>query len=70
MPHRGKHPRQSERRVGFKDTRMPVSIVFQNLEAGATVDEISEWFDVTLEEIRTVLNFAARSLEAPTPAGR
>ena len=54
----------------FKDTRMPVSIVFQNLEAGATVDEISEWFDVTLEEIRTVLNFAARSLEAPTPAGR
>ena len=24
----------------FKDTRMPVSIVFENLEAGATIDEI------------------------------
>ena len=48
---------------------MPVSIVFENLEAGASVDEIAEWFDVTPEEIRTVLNFAARSLEAPRPAG-
>ena len=27
----------------FRDTRMPVSIVFENLEAGATVDEIMEW---------------------------
>ena len=24
----------------FKDTRMPVSIMFENLESGATVDEI------------------------------
>jgi uncharacterized protein (DUF433 family) len=24
----------------FKDTRMPVSIVFENLGAGATIDEI------------------------------
>lgn len=61
----------------FKDTRMPVSIVFENLEAGATVEEISEWFDIPTEEIRTVIHFAARSLdapisavEAPAPAGR
>jgi len=27
----------------FRDTGMPVSIVFENLEAGATVDEIMEW---------------------------
>jgi hypothetical protein len=26
----------------FRDTRMPVSIVFENLEAGATIDEIME----------------------------
>ena len=49
----------------FKDTRMPVAIVFQNLEAGATVEEIMEWFDLTREQITTVLDFAARSLEAP-----
>ena len=47
----------------FRGTRMPVSIVFQNLEAGATVEEIMEWFDVTREQITAVLDFAARSLE-------
>jgi uncharacterized protein (DUF433 family) len=51
----------------FKDTRMPVSAVFENLEAGATVDEIVEQFDITREQIKTVLKFAARSLEAPAP---
>jgi uncharacterized protein (DUF433 family) len=35
----------------FKDTRMPVSTVFENLESGATIDEIMEWFDVTREQI-------------------
>jgi uncharacterized protein (DUF433 family) len=51
----------------FKDTRMPVSIVFENLEAGATIDEIMEWFHLTREQIVTVLEFAARSLD-PLPA--
>jgi len=49
----------------LKGTRMPVAIVFQNLEAGASVEEIMEWFDLTREQITTVLDFAARSLEAP-----
>ena len=51
----------------FKNTRMPVSVVFDNLEAGATVDEIVEWFDVTPEQVKEVIDFAARSLEAPVP---
>jgi uncharacterized protein (DUF433 family) len=49
----------------FKNTRMPVSAVFENLEAGATIDEIMEWFHLTREQIVTVLEFAARSLDAP-----
>lgn len=53
----------------FKDTRMPVSAVFENLEAGATIDEIMEWFHLTREQIVTVLEFAARSLDAPVPVG-
>ena len=28
----------------FRDTRMPVSAVFENLEAGATIDEIIDQF--------------------------
>jgi uncharacterized protein (DUF433 family) len=51
----------------FKDTRMPVSTVFENLESGATIDEIMEWFDVTREQIIAVLEFAARSLDPPNP---
>jgi len=49
----------------LKGTRMPVAIVFQNLEAGASIEEIMEWFDLTREQITTLLDFAARSLEAP-----
>ena len=51
----------------FTNTRMPVSVVFANLEAGATIDEIVEWFGVTPEQVKTVIAFAARSLEAPVP---
>jgi len=51
----------------FKNTRMPVSIVFENLEAGATVDEIMEWFHLTREQIVSVLEFAARSLDPFPP---
>jgi len=53
----------------FRDTRMPVSAVFENLEAGASIDEIIEQFDVTREQISTVLEFAARSLDSPVAPG-
>jgi len=49
----------------FRNTRMPVSAVFDNLEAGASIDEIVEQFDITREQINAVLEFAARSLDAP-----
>jgi uncharacterized protein (DUF433 family) len=51
----------------FRDTRMPVSIVFENLESGASVDEIAEWFHITSEQIQAVIEFAARSLDPPVP---
>jgi uncharacterized protein (DUF433 family) len=49
----------------FKGTRLPVAVVFENLEAGATVDEIVEWFDIPREQVVAILEFAARSLEVP-----
>ncbi len=52
----------------FKDTRMPVSTVFENLEAGLTVEEVMDEFDVTREQVNAVLNFAAKSLLAKVPA--
>ena len=62
-----------DRRSGawvFKHTRMPVSTVFENLEYGATVDQVMEWYDVTREQIDAVLEFVARSLDAPVPGIR
>ena len=52
----------------FRNTRMPVAAVFENLEAGATIDEIVEQFDISREQINEVLEFAARSLAAPALA--
>ena len=52
----------------FRNTRMPVSAVFDNLEAGASIDDIIEQFDITREQINAVLEFAARSLDAPAAA--
>jgi uncharacterized protein (DUF433 family) len=54
----------------FRGTRMPVSAVFENLEAGSSIEEIIEQFHVAREQIQAVLEFAARSLDAPSvPAG-
>jgi uncharacterized protein (DUF433 family) len=57
-----------DRRSGawvFRDIRMPVATVFESLEVGASIEEIIEWCDVTREQIQAVLEFAARSLDAP-----
>ena len=47
----------------FRGTRMPVQTVFENLEAGMSIDEITDVFDVTPEEVKAVLHFATQSLE-------
>jgi uncharacterized protein (DUF433 family) len=48
----------------FKGTRMPVKTVFDNLESGATMDDLVAWFDgLNREQIRAVLQFVALSLD-------
>ena len=51
----------------FKGTRMPAATVFENLEARLTVEEVMEEFAVTREQINAVLDFAAKSLQTPSP---
>ncbi len=54
----------------LRDTRMPISVIFENLEYGATIEEIIENYDVTREQIQAVLEFAARSAAPPpVPTG-
>ena len=50
----------------FKDTRLPVATVIENLE-DLSVDEVMEQFDVTREQINAVLDFVARSLKTSVP---
>jgi uncharacterized protein (DUF433 family) len=48
----------------LKGTRMPVSAIFENIEAGANIDDILEWFDgLDREQVKAVIEFAARSLD-------
>ena len=54
----------------LRGTRMPVSIIFENLEAGANIDNIMDWFEgLDRDQIKAVIEFAARSLdETPSSA--
>jgi uncharacterized protein (DUF433 family) len=52
----------------FKGTRTPVSVVFENLEVDASISEIMDWFHLSREQVVAVIEFAARSLDAPPPS--
>lgn len=48
----------------LRGTRMPVSAIFENIAAGASIDDLMEWFDgLDREQVKAVIDFAARSLE-------
>ena len=47
----------------FKNTRIPLYTVFENLQLGATVRDIASWFDSLTEgQITQVLDHQARML--------
>jgi uncharacterized protein (DUF433 family) len=48
----------------LKGTRMPVSAIFENLEAGASIDDIMQWYDgLNREQVKAVIEFAVLSLD-------
>ena len=52
----------------FRDTRLPVATVIENLE-DLSVEEVMEQFDVSREQIAAVLAFVVESLEEPARNG-
>ena len=53
----------------FRGTRVPVAALFENLEDGAQISQFLEWFPgVSAEQVRAVLDHAARSLAEPMVA--
>ena len=52
----------------LKGARMPVSAIFENIEAGASIDDIMEWFDgLDRDQVKAVIEFAARTTLVPDP---
>lgn len=52
----------------LRGTRTPVKVLFENLQAGMSIDEVIEQFPVTREEIDSLMAFVARSLDQPYAA--
>jgi len=53
----------------FRGTRVPVSALFENLEDGVQISEFVNLFPgVTVEQVRAVLDHAAKSLNLPQVA--
>ena len=45
----------------LKHTRMPVQTIFENLEAGASIGDIMEWFHgLDRAQVEAVIEFAVR----------
>ena len=47
----------------LRGTRTPVKVLFENLEAGMSIDEVIEQFPVTREQLDSLMSFVARSLD-------
>ncbi|HEY1904322.1 MAG TPA: DUF433 domain-containing protein [Terracidiphilus sp.] len=53
----------------LRGTCTPVKVLFENLEAGMSIEELIEQFPVTREQVDTLMAFVARSLDkTPTYA--
>jgi uncharacterized protein (DUF433 family) len=45
----------------FRDTRVPVAALFENLEGGASIDDFLLWFQgVTREQVEAILETVSR----------
>ena len=53
----------------LRGTRTPVKNLFENLEAGMSIEELLEQFPVTRNQIDSLMAFIARSLEKPPNYG-
>jgi uncharacterized protein (DUF433 family) len=64
MPRRESVPGKVSGAWVLRGTRMPVSAIFENIEAGANIDDLIEWFDgLDRDQVKAVIEFAARSLD-------
>ncbi|CAN5332170.1 hypothetical protein BH20ACI2_BH20ACI2_14200 [soil metagenome] len=59
------NPRKVSGSWVFRGTRVPVVALFENLEAGASIDDFLSWFPgVTRDQVESVLGHTVSSLES------
>ena len=48
----------------LRGSRMPVATIFENLEAGASIDDVMSWYEgLVRKQVQAVIEFAARTLD-------
>lgn len=64
-----RHPDRVSGKWVFRNTRVPVYALFENLQSGATVDEFVEWFPgVARADVDAVLSHEVAALSSvPKP---
>jgi uncharacterized protein (DUF433 family) len=59
-----RHPGKVSGAWVFRNTRVPVAALFENLEDGASVNDFLSWFPgVTKEQVEAVLEHTIKSLK-------
>ena len=60
-----RHPGRLSGAWTIEDTRMPIYLIFGNLATGATITEVTEWYEgVTEDQVKTLLDHAAKNAGA------
>ena len=55
----------------LKGTRMPVSAIFENLEEGANIDDIMQWYEgLERNPVKAVIEFAVMAATAASRSTR
>ena len=49
----------------FRGTRLPLWVVLYNLKAGATLEEIADWFEIERAKLEEVMSFLAAETKEP-----
>ena len=61
-----RHPDKVSGAWVFRGTRVPLSALFENLRAGASIDEFLDWFEgVDSSQVKDVLDHELKSLSVP-----
>jgi len=64
-----RHPEKMSGALLFRGTRVPVTVLFENLKDGASIDQFLEWFPgVTRAQVEALLDHEMTVLASLTSA--